>query len=141
MLRHIVTFSNWIMGCLAGRLRILIGSQAGQKNFAYWRQKSNGLEFRALLIKEIFEMEAIDEEWIRRQVMVERKIHHGISEIRKCHLPFNHGLIERSVRRFCKNRGIHYRSGLDRRALASATREAVQKVRLYHIFISRVSWF
>ncbi|KAK2551584.1 hypothetical protein P5673_027564, partial [Acropora cervicornis] len=73
-------------------------------------------------------MEAIDEEWIRRQVMVERKTHHEISEILKCHLPFNRGLSERSVRRFCENRGIHYRSGLDRRALASTTREAVQKV-------------
>lgn len=129
------------MGCLAGMLRILIGSQAGQENFAYWRQKSNGLEFRVLSIKEIFEMEAIDEEWIRRQVMVERKTHHEISEILKCHLPFNRGLSERSVRRFCENRGIHYRSGLDRRALASATREAVQKVRSDHIFLSRVSWF
>jgi len=141
MLRHIVTFSNWIMGCLAGRLRLLIGSQAGQENFAYCRQNSNRLEFRVLLIKDIFEMEAIDEEWIRRQVMVERKTHHEISEILKCHLPFNRGLSERSVRRFCENRGIHYRSGLDRRALASTTREAVQKVRSDHIFISRVSWF
>ena len=43
-------------------------------------------------------MEAIDEEWIRRQVMVERKTHHEISEILKCHLPFNCSLSERSVR-------------------------------------------
>ena len=86
-------------------------------------------------------MAAIDEEWIRRQVMVERKTHHEISEILKCHLPFNCGLSERSVRQFCENHGIHYWSGLDRRALASATREAVQKVRSDHIYISRVSWF
>ena len=142
MLRQIFTFSDWIMGCLAGKLTILIGSQAGLTKLAYWRQKSNGLEFRALSseINEIFVMEAIDEEWIRRQVMVERKTHHEISEILKSHLPFNRGLSERSVRRFCENRGIHYRSGLDRRALVSATREAVQKVRSDHIFmdISRI---
>ena len=86
-------------------------------------------------------MEAIDDEWIRRQVMVERKTHHEISEILKCHLPFNRGLRERAVRRFCENRGIHYWSGLDRRALASVTRGAVEKVRSDHIFISRISWF
>ena len=83
-------------------------------------------------------MEAIDEEWIRRQVMVERKTHHEISDILKSHLSFNRGLSERSVRRFCEKHGIHYRSGLDRRALASATREAVQKVRSDHIFLSHV---
>lgn len=79
-------------------MRILIDSQAGQKKFAYWSQKSNGFEFRALSSNEIFVMEAIDEEWIRRQVMVERKTHPETSDILKCHLPFNRGLSERSVR-------------------------------------------
>lgn len=74
-------------------------------------------------------MEKIDSEWIREQVVIGRKTHREISEALKVLLGINRGLSERSVRRFCENYGIHYRSGLDSTALASATLGAIQKVR------------
>lgn len=66
---------------------------------------------------------------IRRLVVDERKTHKYVSrELKRIYPSVSRGLSERSVRRFCSEKGIHSTSRLDDGTLDAAVRRCVSRV-------------
>jgi len=72
-------------------------------------------------------MEAFDPEFIRKLVK-EGRSYQNISDMLKEMHPDTRGLSERSVRRYCNENGISYRSGLNQEELTEAVSRAVSEV-------------
>ena len=73
-------------------------------------------------------MDSICVKYVEHLVFTEQKSHRQISEILKSKYPNRKGLSERSVRRFCKDRGISKRANLSDESLDDMVKESVRKV-------------